>query len=109
MTGDPADPADRSDLAERIAAAAEACEGVEGLSAGGGQYVTYRAGLPVRGVLVGDDEITVCVVAAIDRPGLETAEDVGAAVAPLAGGRPVHVVVADLAPGAEPRQGERDA
>ncbi|MBO2446411.1 hypothetical protein J4573_04875 [Actinomadura barringtoniae] len=84
------------DLSDRIAAAAQACTGVEGLSAEGGKYVTYRAGTPVRGVVVGDGEITVCVVAATDRPVLETAEDVGAAVAPLADGRPVHVVVADV-------------
>jgi hypothetical protein len=87
------------DLAERIAAAATGCAGVQELSADGGKYVTYRAGLPVRGVVVGDEEITVCVVAATDRPVLETAEDVGAAVAPLAEGRPVHVVVADVVPG----------
>lgn len=88
----------RAEFAERIAERARGCPGVADLVAGPwGQAVTYRPGAPLQGVAVHDDEVQVSVVALTDRPVTETAEAVGAAVAPLAGGRPVHVFVADLA------------
>ncbi|HEX2315908.1 MAG TPA: hypothetical protein VHJ17_19335 [Thermomonospora sp.] len=91
-------PMTTAEFAERIAETAAACPGVAELSAGPwGHVVTYRPGLPLRGVAVREDEVQVGVVALPDRPVTETAETVGAAVAPLAGGRDVHVIVTDLA------------
>ncbi|MEU5879919.1 hypothetical protein [Spirillospora sp. NPDC047279] len=93
------------DLAERIAAAAAGCDGVVRLSAAEAT-VTYRRGLPLRGVAVHGDEIAVGVVVTLDRPVTETADAVAAAVAPLAGDRPVHVIVGDVVAG---EGGEDDA
>jgi hypothetical protein len=86
-----------AEFAARIAERARACPGVAGLTAGPwGRVVTYRPGPPLPGVAVHDDEVQVSVVALVDRPVTETAEAVGAAIAALAGGREVHVIVADV-------------
>ncbi|WP_103936667.1 hypothetical protein [Thermomonospora echinospora] len=86
-----------AEFATRIAERVRACPGVADLTAGPwGHVVTYRPGPPLQGVAVYDDEVRVSLVALADRPLTETAEAVGAAVAPLAGGRRVHVIVADV-------------
>ncbi|REE98658.1 hypothetical protein [Thermomonospora umbrina] len=95
-----------AELAERIAETAADCPGVVELSAGPwGHVVTYRPGLPLRGVAMRDDEVQVSIVVRPDRPVTETAQAVGAAVAPLAGGRDVNVIIADLADPADPTDG----
>ncbi|GAA2156977.1 hypothetical protein [Actinomadura napierensis] len=87
-------------LVERVAEAAAGCRCVAGLTAGPwARIVTYRAGLPFAGVVVRDAEIEVGVVAEAERPFAETAEDVRRAVRPLAGERPVHVLIGDIAEG----------
>ena len=84
--------------ADAVAAAARACPGVVGLSGGGFRSVTtLLPGRRVDGVRVDDDRIEVGVVAAVGTPVREVAERVRAAVAPVAGGRPVDVHVADVA------------
>lgn len=86
-----------ADLAERIAGTVEGCPGVAGLSAGAwGRTTTYRPGLPLLGVVVRDTEIEVGVVIRPGRPVTEIAEEVRVAVAPLADGRPVNVMIEDI-------------
>ncbi|GAA2581214.1 hypothetical protein SMC26_21250 [Actinomadura fulvescens] len=85
------------ELAERVAETAVRCRGVARLATDGPErVVTYRPGAPLRGVAVHDDELVVCVVATLERPVFETADEVAAAVAPLADGRSVHVIVGDI-------------
>ena len=87
--------------AEAIAAAVRTAPGVAGLHAGGLRLVvTLLPGRRVEGVQVSDDRVTVSVVAqGVPIPVL--AGQVRARVAPLAGGRPVDVHVADLQLAAE--------
>ncbi|KAB2347008.1 hypothetical protein [Actinomadura rudentiformis] len=95
-SGSAGSPAD-GELAERVAAAAVRCPGVAGLCANEPEnVVTYRRGAPLRGVAVHDDEVVVCVVTTLERPVFRTAETVAATVAPLVGGRSVHVIVGDV-------------
>ncbi|MEW2356731.1 hypothetical protein [Spirillospora sp. NPDC029432] len=91
--------AERVRLAERIGAAVADLPEVAGLSAGPRAHVvTYRVGAPYAGVAVREGEIEVGVtVARPDRPLPAIAESVRRAALPLAGGRPVHVLVADIA------------
>ncbi|GAA0209728.1 hypothetical protein GCM10009527_002050 [Actinomadura nitritigenes] len=87
-------------LVERVAEAVAGCRSVAGLTAGPrARIMTYRAGRPFAGVAVRDAEIEVGVVALVERPLPETAEDVRRAVRPLAGDRPVHVLIGDIAEG----------
>ncbi|MBA9007632.1 hypothetical protein [Thermomonospora cellulosilytica] len=104
----PAPPApSTAELAGRIAERARAVAGVVRLTAGPrAEVVTYRPGPPLPGVAVRADEVRVSVVVLPDRPVTETAEAVRAAVAPLAGERAVHVIVADLADPAETTAGD---
>ncbi|MFB4319726.1 hypothetical protein [Actinomadura sp. 21ATH] len=92
---------ERVRLAERIGAAVAELPEVAGLSAGPrAQVVTYRVGPPYAGVAVREGEVEVGVnVARPDRPLPAIAESVRQAALPLAGGRPVHVLVADIAEG----------
>ncbi|WP_239137009.1 hypothetical protein [Sphaerisporangium rufum] len=85
---------DTGEPADRIAAAVTGCPDVAGLARG--PLATYLAGRTVPGVAVRDDAIEVAVVARYGRPLAEIAEQVRAAVAPLAGGRPVDVRVDDI-------------
>ncbi|TMQ97222.1 hypothetical protein ETD83_20380 [Actinomadura soli] len=90
----------RTDLADQVAEAAMACQDVRALTAGPHvRIATYRAGLPLAGVAVRDGEIEIGVVVRYGRPLPEIAEDVRRLVAPLAGGRKVDVLIADLADG----------
>ncbi|MWA03963.1 hypothetical protein F8568_026975 [Actinomadura sp. LD22] len=87
-------------MVERVAEAVAGCRSVAGLTAGPrARIMTYRAGRPLAGVAVRDAEIEVGVVARVERPLPETARDVRRAVRPLAGGRPVHVLIGDIAEG----------
>ncbi|KAB2370826.1 hypothetical protein F9B16_34075 [Actinomadura montaniterrae] len=87
-------------MVERVAEAASGCRSVAGLTSGPrARIMTYRAGRPLAGVAVRDAEIEVGVVARVERPLPETAEDVRRAVRPLAGDRPVHVLIGDIAEG----------
>lgn len=86
------------DVPDRVAEAAMTCPDVLDLTAGPrGRIATYRAGLPLAGVAVRDGEIEVGVVVRHGRPCPEIAEHVRRLVRPLAGERPVHVLIADLA------------
>jgi hypothetical protein len=88
---------ERERRAERIGAAVKGLPDVAGLSAGPRAHVvTYRVGRPYLGVAVRDDEVEVGVVARRGRPLAELAEMVRRAALPLAGGLPVHVLIADL-------------
>ncbi|WP_260477888.1 hypothetical protein [Nonomuraea sp. WAC 01424] len=80
-------------LAERV----RACPGVAGLSGGPfGTVATYLPGERVMGVSADGDAVTIAVVATLDRPLPETAEDIRRAVSDLAGGRPVNVRIDDV-------------
>lgn len=98
----PAPTADPGAVADAAAAAARGCAGVVDLSGGlVGEIGTYLPGRRVPGVRVQDDRITVHVVAQYGLPlpvvGDEVRAAVGGAVATLAPGRPVDVVVDDVA------------
>jgi hypothetical protein len=82
--------------AEAIATAVRTAPAVAALHAGGLRLVvTLLPGRRVEGVQVTDDRVTVSVVAR-DVPIAVLTDQVRARVAPLAGGRPVDVHVADL-------------
>ncbi|MFI0367679.1 hypothetical protein ACH35V_07355 [Actinomadura sp. 1N219] len=96
----PSDREPRTDLADQVAEAALACPDVRTLTAGPHvRIATYRAGLPLAGVAVRDDEIEIGVVAGYGRPLPDIAEDVRRRVRPLAGRRKIDVLIADLADG----------
>lgn len=81
------------DLAERVLA----CDGVVRLSGGPfGTVATYLPGERLVGVSVRERAVEVAIVATLDRPLPETADEVRRAVADLAGDRPVHVRVDDI-------------
>lgn len=86
------------EAARVIADAVRACPDVAALSRGPfGTFGTYLAGGLVAGVAVREDEVEVHVVARYGPPLPETAERVRAAATPYADGRPVTVVVDDIA------------
>ncbi|WP_329522116.1 hypothetical protein [Spirillospora sp. NBC_01491] len=86
-----------AELAERIAGTVEDLPDVAGLTAGPHvRVVTYRVGMPVTGVAVRDDEVEVGVVVRVGTPVTGVADAVRTAVTPLAGGRPVHVLIGDI-------------
>jgi hypothetical protein len=84
--------------AERVAHAAEGVPTVARLSAGslGVEVATYLPGRRVRGVRITDDHVEVHVVARWPAVLPEVADDVRAAVTPLAAGLPVEVRIDDL-------------
>ena len=83
--------------ADAIVAAVTACPAVASLHGGGlRRTATYLPGRLVEGVHVDDDRVRVSVVAAQGVPVAEVAEQIRAAVAPLAPGRAVDVHIADL-------------
>jgi hypothetical protein len=83
--------------AEAIATAVRTAPAVAALHAGGLRLVvTLLPGRRVEGVQVTDDRVTVSVVVARGVPIAVLTDQVRARVAPLTGGRPVDVHVADL-------------
>jgi hypothetical protein len=101
---DPA-PAGAAELADLIVAAVTRIPGVAGLTQIPGIPVaTYLPGRTVSGVAVRPGEIEVCVVARYGLPLPQMAEQVRQAVAPLAPGRAVDVVIGDITwPEVKPR------
>ncbi len=80
-----------------VALAARGCPGVEDLHAGfPGEVATYLPGNRLAGVRVRSDAVEVQVRAAWDTPAPQIAAGIRAAVAPLAGGRAVDVIIGDL-------------
>ncbi len=83
--------------ADAVAAAVLGCPAVADLHGGGmRQVATYLPGRRVNGVQVDDERLQVAVVGVWGISVHELDEQVRAAVAPLALGRPVHILVADL-------------
>lgn len=91
-------PADVAVDVDAVAAAVAACRTVAGLSGGPtGTAATYLPGRRVVGVRVDDGTLTVHAVG-VYGPTVDTiGTEVRSAVAPLAGGRTVRVVLEDLA------------
>lgn len=90
--------------ADAIAAAVRTAPAVADLHAGGLRpVVTLLPGRRVEGVQLTDERVTVSVVVAQDVPVALLTEQVRERVAPLAGGRPVDVHVADLRLAADER------
>ena len=90
-------PTEVGELADRIAAAVTTCPSVAGLGRVPGVPVaTYLPGRTVSGVAVRAGEVEVCVVARFGMPLPEVAAQIREAVAPLAPGRLVDVVIADI-------------
>jgi hypothetical protein len=88
---------DETDV-DAIAAAVRGCAGIEDLYAGQPvEVATYLPGRRVLGVRVGADKVEVQVRARWGRPLPQIGSEVQAAVAPLAGGRQVDVLIADIA------------
>ncbi|UBU11914.1 hypothetical protein [Nonomuraea gerenzanensis] len=80
-------------LADRVLA----CDGVARLSGGPfGTVATYLPGERLMGVSADEREVEIAIVATLDRPLPQTADEVRAAVADLAGQRPVHVRIDDI-------------
>ncbi len=82
---------------DAVAAAVRGCAGVSGLD--GGQYgevATYLPGRTVQGIVVHGSRVRVQVRSAwgVEAPLLATL--ITAALAPLTGGRPVDIVIADI-------------
>lgn len=94
----PGEAAQAAELAERIAGAVQDVPGVAELTGGPfNRVATYRVGRPVTGVAVRADRVEVGVVVRAGAPLAETGERVRGAVAPLAGERPVDVLIGDIA------------
>ena len=83
---------------DAVAAAVTACPSVAHLATGGltGQVATYLPGRRVEGVRVTEDAIEVHLATRWDVPIPQAAAEVRAALAPLAGGRPITVAVEDI-------------
>ena len=82
-------------IGERVVA----CAGVAGLSGGlFGTMATYLPGERLTGVSADDHEVNIAIVARLDRPLPETADEVRRAVADLAGDRPVNIRIDDVVP-----------
>lgn len=100
----PLDPATaEADAADAVATAVLGCPAVAALHPGGlvHRTVTYLPGRRIDGVRIDDRRIAVSVVGVHGIPVVLLVDQVRSAVAPLAGGRPVDVHVADLQPLAE--------
>ncbi|WP_181958210.1 hypothetical protein [Nonomuraea deserti] len=80
-----------------IAQRVRACSGVIRLSGGPfGTVATYMPGERLLGVSVNDREVEIAIVARMDRPLPETADEVRQAVTDLADGRRVNVRIDDI-------------
>jgi uncharacterized alkaline shock family protein YloU len=95
-----ADARDPGELARILARAVADRPDVVELSTGGfGTLQTPVAGGRVRGVAVRDDHVEVGVVIRFGRPIPDITAEIRAALAPMAGGRAVHVYVEDVVAG----------
>ncbi|WP_306370270.1 hypothetical protein [Nocardiopsis sp. CC223A] len=89
------------EIARRVARASLRSPDVVELSAGSfGTLSTPVPGGRVRGVAVRSDTVEVGVVVHFGRPLPEIAGELRKALAPLAGGRAVHICVEDVVAGA---------
>ena len=82
---------------DAVAAAVRGCAGVSGLD--GGQYggvATYLPGRTVQGIVVRDGRVRVQVRSAWGVEAPRLADLITTALAPLTGGCPVDVVIADI-------------
>lgn len=83
--------------ADAIAAAALACPGVSGLHGGAlNEFAAYLPGRSVAGVRLAEEHVEVHLVARYGTVLPSLAEEVRAAVLPLAGGRPVEIHIDDI-------------
>lgn len=83
--------------ADHVADAARTVPGVTGMGGGAaGAVATYLPGRQVPGVRIDDDVVAVHVTVSLDRPLTAVAASIRAAVAPLACGRAVDVVIEDV-------------
>ena len=82
---------------DAVAAAVRDCAGVSGLD--GGQYgevATYLPGRTVQGVVIGNGRVRVQVRSRWEVEAPLLAALITTVLAPLTGGRPVDVVIADI-------------
>jgi hypothetical protein len=80
-----------------VATAVLGCAGVAGLDGGRfGEVASYLPGRTVRGVVVSGGRVVVQIRSQWGIPAAELAASITAVVAPLAGHRPVDVVIADI-------------
>jgi hypothetical protein len=91
-------------LAERVMQAAASCPAVAGLSGGPyGTVATYLPGRTLLGVAVRPGEVEVCVTVWYGLPLAAAAQQVRDAVAAVAPGRAVNVILGDVTdPGGVP-------
>jgi hypothetical protein len=90
---------------DAVAAIVRGCAGVSALDGGPfGDVASYLPGRTVPGVAVDDSRIRVQVRSRWGVPAADVAAIITAALAPLAGLRPVDVAIADIddPPGAQP-------
>jgi len=84
--------------ADEVAAAVAAAPGVSRLSGGHlGGVGTYLPGRRITGVLLREEDMEVHVIGRHGTPVARIAAAVRQAAEPFAGGRPVHVIIEDLA------------
>ncbi|MEQ4719120.1 hypothetical protein [Nonomuraea sp. B19D2] len=89
-----------ADEPRAIAERARSCQGVAGLSGGPfGTVATYLPGDRLMGVSVNDRAVEIAIVATMERPLPETADEVRRAVTDLAGDRRVNVRIDDVVEG----------
>lgn len=82
---------------DAVVAAVLACPAVAAMSGGvAGEVATYLPGRRVGGVRIASDAVTVHVVGRFGPTMAEIGDQVGRAVAPMAAGREVRVVIDDL-------------
>jgi len=82
---------------DAVAGAVAGCVGVAALDGGSfGEVATYLPGRKVTGVVAGNGRVRVQVRSRWGVPAADLAASITTALAPLAGHRPVHVVVADI-------------
>jgi hypothetical protein len=82
---------------DAIAAIVRGCAGVSALDGGRfGEVASYLPGRTVPGVAVDDSRIRVQVRSKWGVPATDVAATITAALAPLAGPRPVDVAIADI-------------
>jgi hypothetical protein len=90
-----------------VAAIVQGCAGVSALDGGPfGEVASYLPGRTVPGVAVDDNRIRVQVRSEWGVPAADVAALISAALAPLAGTRPVDVAIADIddPPAAQPAE-----
>ena len=88
---------------DALAAAVAACPGVAGLHGGAfGEVASYLPGRAVAGVRVAPGAVEVHVRGRWGTTAAQLLAQIGAAAAPLIGGRRLQVVLADLEDPAEP-------